>query len=125
MPSVIFTTKAPRPIGAYSQGLLCGDVLYVSGQLAINPLTSTYSSAPVEREADLVFRHIVAILKEAEMLPKQVVKVTIFLTRIQDFAKVNGVYSLFFNKVMPAREVVEVSALPLGAKVEVSCIAMR
>ena len=119
----IFTSKAPRPIGAYSQARLHKGVLYVSGQVPINPLTSTYSPAPIAREATLVFEHLGAILEEAGMTPDHVLKVNIYLTRIQDFAQANEVYARFFVRHTPARETVEVSALPLGVKIEVSCLA--
>ena len=120
---VAFSSKAPAPIGPYSQATLCEGWLFVSGQLAINPATGKYTPSSVENETELVMQHLLAILHEAGADWKNVLKCSIFLKNMADFPKVNEVYARYFHTHKPARETVQVSALPLNAQVEISCVA--
>ena len=128
MPEVIYTPDAPKPIGPYSQAVRHNGLVFVSGQLAIDPKNGKYEPQLVEKETRQVLRHLQSILKAAGSSLSQVVKASIFLQEMSDFPIVNKVYSEFFGeeatKVPPARETIQVSSLPLGAKVEISCIAV-
>lgn len=123
--SVIFSSQAPEPIGPYSQAILAGNTLFVSGQIAIVPSTGNLVTESVEAEAEQVMKNMSAILAEAGMNFSNVVKCTIFLTNMGDFPKVNGVYGKYFPANPPARETVQVSALPKNVNVEISCIAIK
>jgi 2-iminobutanoate/2-iminopropanoate deaminase len=120
---VIQTGKAPKAIGPYSQGLLAGDTLYVSGQLGIDPATGKLVDGGAAKEARQALKNVMAILMEANMNLHQVVQVQVFLTDIEDFAAVNEVYRSFFAEPYPARAAVQVAALPAGGKVEVLATA--
>lgn len=122
---IIETSLAPAPIGPYSQAILHGDTLYVSGQIALNPQTGTMDQTSIESETNMVMQHLGSILTAAGMGYGHVVKCSIFLTDFNDFAKVNGVYGKYFTQQAPARETVQVSRLPKDARVEISCIACR
>jgi 2-iminobutanoate/2-iminopropanoate deaminase len=122
---VIFTSKAPKPIGPYSQGILSGNTLYISGQIAIIPETGKIDTSSVEVETQLTLKNIGEILFAAGMTYKNVVKVTIYTTDIKNFAIINKVYSGFFIDNPPARETIQVSALPAKAHIEISAVAIR
>ena len=122
---IINTTSAPSPIGPYSQGVLAGNTLYVSGQIAINPENGKMVQQSISEEASQVLRNIEAILKEAGMDFSNVVKTTIFLKNISDFSTVNEIYGAHFSGQFPARETVEVSRLPKEANVEIAMIAVK
>jgi 2-iminobutanoate/2-iminopropanoate deaminase len=124
MKEIILTSKAPAPIGPYSQAVKAGGFLYVSGQIAINPDTGEYIPAPVATETALVMKNLQAILEAAGLSFSHVVKTTIFLSDMNDFPVVNSEYGKAFPSLPPARETVEVSKLPKGVKVEISCIAL-
>ena len=124
----IYSDAAPKPIGPYSQAVRCGDFLFISGQLAIDPKTGIYTPTSAAKEAELSLQHIGSILKAAQLSYQRVVKTSIFLQSMKDFPLVNEVYAKFFSFTdeqiaSPARETIEVAALPLGTKVEISCIA--
>ena len=123
----IYTTDAPQPIGPYSQAIFKNGWLYISGQLAVDPLSGQYIQGTVKEETKLALQNIGAILKEAGSSYEEVVKVSIFLQRMKDFPIVNEVYAHYFpadgKTPPPARETLEVAALPLGVQVEISCIA--
>ncbi len=121
---VIHTALAPEPIGPYSQAVRAGQMLYTSGQIAIDPVSNTYTPAPVEEEAELVMKNLEALLQAAGCSFKDVVKTSIFLQSMSDFAAVNGVYARYFTDQFPARETVEVACLPKSCKVEISVIAL-
>lgn len=121
---VIHTALAPEPIGPYSQAVRAGQMLYTSGQIAIDPVSNTYTPAPVEEEAELVMKNLEALLQAAGCSFKDVVKTSIFLQSMSDFAAVNGVYARCFTDQFPARETVEVACLPKSCKVEISVIAL-
>ncbi len=125
LPAVIFTDKAPKPIGPYSQAYSTGNVLFVSGQVGIDAITGELDSSSIENETKKVLENIRAILVAAKMDLKDVVKCTIYLTDLGDFKQVNAVYGDAFKKDPPARETVQVCALPKGAHIEISVIAVN
>ena len=123
---IIYTEGAPAPIGPYSQAVWAGNTLFVSGQIGINPETGELMDETIEEETIQVMENIQAILEAAELDFGHVVKATIFLFSIDDFARVNDVYARYFDhEFAPARETVEVSQLPKDVNVEISVIAVR
>jgi len=126
MKKIIKTTNAPAPIGPYNQAVLNGNMLFISGQIAINPETSELETKNLEEETKLVMENLKAILTEAGMTFENVVKTSIFISDMNNFAKINQVYSNYFNAdTAPARETVEVSNLPKFVNVEISAIAVK
>ncbi|MCY4419242.1 MAG: Rid family detoxifying hydrolase [Cytophagales bacterium] len=119
----ILCPHAPEPIGPYSQAIVVGELVFVSGQLPIRAGEKAYTPAPVEEETQIVLENLKAILTEAGSGSEHVIKCSIFLRSMAEFSKVNEVYGTYFSQHKPARETVEVSQLPLGVKVEISCIA--
>jgi 2-iminobutanoate/2-iminopropanoate deaminase len=119
------TPLAPAAIGPYCQAVLAGNTLYCSGQIAIDPETGSMLNGTVEEEAERVLENIGAVLQGASMVFSDVVQCTVYMTDINDYATVNEVYARYFSESPPAREAVEVKALPRGARVEISCIAVR
>lgn len=125
MKKVIQIPGAPAPIGPYSQAILKGDTLYISGQIPLNPFTGDLITDSIDAATERVMLNIEALLKEAGMDFSHVVKCSIFLKDMNDFAIMNGVYAAFFEDTPPARETVQVSRLPLDVPIEISCIAIR
>ena len=126
MKKIINTHKAPAPLGPYNQAVLAGDTLYTSGQIAINPATNELITSGVEDEAKLVMENLKAVLEAASMTFENVVKSTIFLNDMADFAKINAIYGSYFNEeTAPARETVAVDTLPKNVNIEISMIAIR
>jgi len=126
MKKIIKTTNAPAPIGPYNQAVLSGNMLFISGQIAINPTTSELETKDLEEETKLVMENLKAILTEAGMTFENVVKTSIFISDMNNFAKINQVYGNYFNAdTAPARETVEVSNLPKFVNVEISAIAVK
>ncbi len=123
MKKIIRTDKAPAPIGPYSQAVLSGNTLYVSGQIALNPIDGQLITINIIRETNQVMENIGAILKEAGFDYSDILKTTIFLKDLQNFQTVNEVYGNYFKDNFPARETVEVSKLPKDVNVEISVIA--
>ena len=123
MKKIIRTDKAPAPIGPYSQAVLSGNTLYVSGQIALNPADGQLVTINIIRETNQVMENIGAILKEAGFDYSDIVKTTIFLKDLQNFQAVNEVYGNYFKDNFPARETVEVSKLPKDVNVEISVVA--
>ncbi len=121
--NIIQTNEAPAAIGPYSQAVKAGNLLFVSGQIPLNPKTGNLITDGIEEETHRVMKNIEAILEAANTTFHNVVKTTIFLKSMDDFAKVNAVYASYFTGNFPARETVEVSRLPKDAKVEISVIA--
>lgn len=119
---VIFTKLVPAPIGPYSQAIKTGGTLYVSGQVGLKP-DGTFDTTSIENESTQALNNIKAIVEAGGMTMDDVSKATIYLTDIKNFAKVNEVYKTYFKLNPPARETVEVKALPKGAHVEISVIA--
>jgi 2-iminobutanoate/2-iminopropanoate deaminase len=122
---IINTAAAPQPIGPYNQAILVDETLYISGQIALNPQTGNLMIETIEQQAHLVMKNLHAILEAAEMNFSHVVKSTIFLMDMNDFAKVNEVYASYFEKDFPARETVQVAGLPRGVAVEIAMIACK
>jgi 2-iminobutanoate/2-iminopropanoate deaminase len=125
MKKIISTSKAPGAIGPYSQAVLSGGTLFLSGQIAINPSTGKVEAADVAGQARQVMANLQAVLEEAGMNLSNVVKTTIFLTSLDDFKIVNEVYGEYFKSAPPARATIEVSRLPLGALVEIEAVAEK
>ena len=115
----------PPAIGPYAQGLLVGDTLYVSGQIALDPETGEMVDGDVQDETARTLENIGAVLRAADMDFAHVVQVTLFLRDMDDYAMVNEVYARYFSGATPAREALEVGKLPREACVEISCIAVR
>ena len=121
----IETKAAPKPVGPYSQAVLVQNWLYCSGQIALDPLTGEMiGNGDIEEEANQVLKNLMAVVHAAGGNSSKIIRTTIYLTDLNDFAKVNEIYAKTFdNKVSPARACVEVSNLPKGGKIEVDCIA--
>jgi 2-iminobutanoate/2-iminopropanoate deaminase len=125
MKKIIFTDKAPAPIGPYSQAVLVNDTLYTSGQIALHPQTGELITGDIETETKQVMENMKAVLEEAGMTFDSVVKATIFISNMDDFAKINGVYGSYFKEdIAPARETVQVAKLPKNVNVEISVVAV-
>ena len=124
MKTAVNSEKAPAPIGPYSQAIKANNTLYVSGQIPINRETGELISDSIEAETAQVMNNLQFILKEAGLTFDHVVKCSIFISDMGDFAKINEVYGRSFNETPPARETVEVRGLPKGVNVEISCIAV-
>ena len=126
MKKIIFTDKAPAPIGPYNQAVLVGNTLYTSGQIALHPATMELVLDNIETETRQVMENMKAVLEAADMTFDKVVKTTIFIMNMGDFARINTVYGSFFDeKTAPARETVQVAGLPKGVNVEISMIAVK
>ncbi|MDH4202167.1 MAG: RidA family protein [Phycisphaerae bacterium] len=121
----IQTDKAPKAIGPYSQALLAGSTLYISGQLGLDPATGKLAEGGTAAQARQALQNIMSILMDQNMSMHNVVQVQVFLTDIGDFAAVNEVYKTFFAEPYPARAAVQVAALPAGASVEILATAMK
>ena len=125
MKKILFTDKAPAPIGPYNQAVLSGNTLYTSGQIAINPATGDVVLDSIELETKQVMENMKAVLESAGMTFENVVKSTIFISNMNDFAEINSVYGSYFNeKTAPARETVQVACLPKNVNIEISMIAV-
>lgn len=120
---IINTTNAPAPIGPYSQAVLHGNTLYVSGQIALHPKTGELNMADLKTETTQVFDNIKAILTEAGLTLNNVIKCSIFLSNMNDFGEINGYYGEQFGDHKPARECVQVACLPKNVNVEITVIA--
>ena len=116
---------APIPIGPYSQAIFSGNTLYVSGQIPLNPHNGELVLESVEASTHQVMKNIIALLNEAGMDTENIVKCSIFLKDLNDFAIVNEAYGGYFSSTPPARETVQVSRLPLDVPIEISCIAVK
>lgn len=119
------TTAAPAAIGPYSQAIMAGDTVYVSGQLPINPSTGEFAEGGIKEQARQSLNNIKNILTEAGMTMQQVVKVTVLMTDMSDFAAVNEVYAEFFSAPYPARSAFAVAALPKGGAIEIEAVAVK
>ena len=119
----IKTTEAPSAIGPYSQAIRIGEFLYTSGQIALNSENMEMMNGAIEEETEWVLKNLEAILKADGMSLAHVIKTTVYLTDLGEFARVNQIYENFFGETKPARACVQVAALPKGAKVEIDAIA--
>lgn len=122
---IINTNSAPAPIGPYNQAIKAGSMLFVSGQIALNPETGQLVKDDIITETHQVMQNLRNILAEAEMDFSDVVKSTIFIMDMNDFSQINEVYGKYFSGYFPARETVQVAALPKGVNVEISVIAIK
>ncbi|WP_300566675.1 RidA family protein [Flavobacterium sp.] len=123
---IIFTDKAPAPIGPYSQAILVNDTLYTSGQVAINPANGELVLDSIEVETEQVMQNLKALLDAADMTFDNVIKATIFIMNMGDFARINAVYGKYFKEeIAPARETVQVATLPKNVNIEISVIAVK
>ena len=124
---IINTSSAPAPIGPYNQAILAGDMLFISGQICIDPATNILKNLDIQEETHQVMHNLRSILSAADMSFHHVVKTTIFLTDMNRFSEINEIYGKYFdsNGTFPARETVQVSALPKFVNVEISMIAIK
>lgn len=122
---VINTASAPAPIGPYNQAILSGNMLFISGQICIDPASGTLKNLDIQQETHQVMHNLRSILAAAEMSFSNVVKTTIFITDMNRFSEINEVYGKYFDSEFPARETVQVSALPKFVNVEISMIAVK
>ena len=125
MKKAIQIPGAPAPIGPYSQAILSDDTLYVSGQIPLNPFTGELVLETIEEATHQILKNITALLNEANMQLSDIVKCSIFLINMDDFAAMNAVYSSYFSDFPPARETVQVVKLPMNVSIEISCIAKK
>lgn len=122
---IIQTDAAPAPIGPYNQAVMAGDLLFISGQIAINPMDGSMNNASIEDETHQVMNNLKAILHQAGLGFEHIVKTTIFLSDMSLFSAVNEIYGKYFKGDFPARETVAVKGLPKNVNVEISMIAQR
>lgn len=125
MKKAIHIPGAPAPIGPYSQAILINDTLYLSGQIPLNPFNGQLETGSIEDATRRVLDNIMELLKEVDMDASHVVKCSIFMKSMDDFAAMNAIYAEYFHTVPPARETVQVAKLPLDVPIEISCIAIR
>lgn len=126
MKTIINTPNAPAPIGPYNQAVLIGNTLYTSGQIALHPKTMELVIDTIEAETKQVMENLKAVLTAANMTFEHVIKTSIFISDMHNFAKINAVYATYFNEdTAPARETVEVANLPKFVNVEISMIAVK
>ncbi|MDP5098029.1 RidA family protein [Flavobacterium sp.] len=126
MKKIIFTEKAPAPIGPYNQAVLVGNTLFSSGQIALDPATMELVLDDIETETKQVMENLKAVLEAADMTFENVIKTSIFIMNMGDFARINAVYGSYFNEATaPARETVQVACLPKNVNIEISMIAVK
>jgi len=126
MKKIIKTSKAPAPIGPYNQAILSGNTLYSSGQIAIDPATGELVLDSIENETKQVMKNLQEVLAAADMTFENVIKTSIFISDMNNFAEINAIYGTYFNEeTAPARETVEVANLPKYVNVEISAIAVK
>ena len=125
MKKAIQIPGAPAPIGPYSQAIVSGDTVYVSGQIPLNPFTGELEVGSIEDATHQILKNIESLLKEAGLTLNNIVKCSIFMTDLGQFSEMNAVYGSYFQDVPPARETVQVSKLPMNVPIEISCIAVK
>tara|TARA_B100000900_G_scaffold64877_1_gene50120 strand:- start:2820 stop:3200 length:381 start_codon:yes stop_codon:yes gene_type:complete len=126
MKKIITTKNAPAPIGPYNQAILVNDTLYLSGQIGLDPRLMKMVEGDIKKETEQVMKNLKNVLEAADMTFNHVIKSSIFLSDMEDFAKVNEVYgSYFINETAPARETIAVRTLPKNVRVEISMIAVK
>lgn len=125
MKKIINTIHAPSPIGPYNQAVLLNGILYTSGQIAIDPHTNELVTDDIQKETKRVMENLKAVLAAADMTFSDVIKTTIFISNMNNFASINEVYGSYFISDFPARETVEVACLPKNVNVEISVIASK
>jgi 2-iminobutanoate/2-iminopropanoate deaminase len=122
---IINTKEAPSPIGPYNQAILAGDTLYISGQICIDPKSGELKKKDIQEETHQAMKNLKAILQAAGMSFGHVVKTTIFITDMNQFSEINEIYGKYFDGDFPARETVQVAALPKFVNVEISMVALK
>lgn len=122
--TIVHTDKAPAAVGPYSQAVKIGELVYTAGQIALDPATGQIVEGDVQAQTEQVLKNLQAVLKAAGSSLKNVVKTTVFLQDMGDFAAMNEVYGRYFDKKPPARSTVQVAGLPLGAQVEIEAVAL-
>lgn len=126
MKKIIFTENAPAPIGPYNQAVLVKDTLYTSGQIALDPVTGNLILDDIQTETHQVMKNMKAVLEAADMTFENVVKTSIFIMDMNDFASINEAYGSYFSEnTAPARETVQVACLPKNVNVEISMVAIK
>ncbi len=120
---IVTTGSAPAPIGPYSQGVIAGGLLFVSGQIPLDPQTGELVAGGIEAQTERVLENLMAVLREAKLGAENVVKTTLFLADMADFPKVNAVYGRYFPKEPPARSTFQVAGLPRNARIEIELVA--
>jgi 2-iminobutanoate/2-iminopropanoate deaminase len=125
MPKTVLTSKSGKAIGPYSLGIGAGDYVFLSGQIPLDGATGKLVEGGIEAQTEQVFRNIKALLENAGVTMAQVVKATVFMTDLKEFAAMNGVYEKNVAAPYPARSTIQVAGLPMGAKVEIEMIAWR
>lgn len=123
--NIVQTERAPKAVGPYSQAVVHGDLIFCAGQIALDPATGELVGGNTREQTDRVLRNLAAVLEAAGSDLDHVVKTTVFLSDISDFAEMNAVYAAAFGAHRPARSTVPVGALPRGARVEIECVAVR
>ena len=123
--TAVYTTNAPAAVGPYSQAIDLGNLVITSGQIPLDPATNLMVEGGIEEQTHRVLKNLQAVLAEAGLTFANVVKTTVFLADINDFAAMNGVYAEYFAQPYPARSAVQVAALPKGALVEIECICTK
>lgn len=121
----VTTDKAPAAVGPYSQAIKTGNTLYCSGQIGLVPETGKLAGEDIRSQTRQVLLNLTAVLAAADLRPDDIVKTTVFMTNLNDFAVFNEIYADFLNPHKPARATIQVAALPLGALVEIECIAVN
>jgi 2-iminobutanoate/2-iminopropanoate deaminase len=121
----IYTEQAPKPVGPYSQAVEVGSFVFVSGQIPIDPTTGQMAGDDIESQTHQVLKNIKNILEKAGLSLHNVVKTTVLLADMNDFQKMNEIYATYFEEPFPARAAYQVAKLPLGAKIEIECIAYK
>lgn len=122
---IISTDKAPAAVGPYSQGVYAGSLVYTAGQIPLDPNTGKLVEGDIQAQTRQVIHNLKAVLEAAGSSLENVVKTTVFLDDMDDYAAVNEVYGSFFGESAPARSAVQVAALPLGARLEIEAVALR
>lgn len=125
MKKIIHTDHAPKAVGPYSQAVQMGDFLFCSGQISIDPSTNEVFTGDIKKQTEMVMKNVEAVLQAAGLNFSNIIKTTIFITNMNDFAAVNEVYAKFFTQAPPARSTVAVAGLPKGVNVEIEVIAHR
>ncbi len=126
MKTIISTSKAPSAVGAYNQAVLAAGTLYVSGQIAIDPITGSLVLNSIEDETNQVMKNLGSVLEEAGMSYENIVKCSVFVSDMEMYSRINTVYASYFDEeTAPARELVEVVNLPKYVNVEISCISVK
>ncbi|HFE64691.1 MAG TPA: RidA family protein [Caldithrix sp.] len=125
MKEIVKTDQAPTPVGPYNQAIIAGDFIFTAGQIAIDPATGKLAENDIQKQTRLVIRNLEAVLKAAGSDLSRVVKTTVFLKDMNDFAAMNEIYAEFFSENSPARSAVEVACLPKDVLVEIECVALK